>query len=202
MRIGGCHRTSLVDFPGRVAAVVFTQGCNFRCPWCHNRQLVDPHRFGAPLDTAAVLEHLARRVGKLTGVVVSGGEPTLQRGLASFLSTVKDLGFATKLDTNGSDPAKVEELLESGLVDFVALDLKAPWRRYDEACGTKVETVTIRDTIDLLRRRKVAHQLRTTEWTEFDDEERREMARIAEGSPWVRQSYRPPRADDFPLRAT
>lgn len=192
MRIGGCQKTSLVDFPGKVAAVVFAQGCDFRCPWCHNRQLVDPDRFGPGIPVDDVFRHLAARVGKLSGVVVSGGEPTLQPGLADFFGQVRALGFSTKLDTNGSRPGVVEGLVSRGLLDFVAVDLKAPWDRYDEACGKEVDADALRGTIAILRSSGIAHQLRTTDWAEFSSAERAEIEAIARGSPHVWQPFRHP----------
>ena len=132
MRIGGYVPCSLGDYPGRIAAVVFTQGCNWRCPWCHNPALVYPEQFTASLPEDDVFARLAARRARLDGVVVTGGEPTLQPDLPVFLGRVKALGFLVKLDTNGSRPRVVRELLAAGLVDFVAMDVKAPFARYDD----------------------------------------------------------------------
>lgn len=134
MRIGGFLKTSFCDWPGRLAAVVFAQGCNFRCPWCHNPSLV-PHDPAAPLvPEEEVLDWLARRKGMLGGVVVSGGEPTLQPDLLPFLVRLRGLGLAAKLDTNGSRPEVVQQALEAGLVDWVAVDYKVPARLYGLVC--------------------------------------------------------------------
>lgn len=194
MRIGGFVPCSLSDFPGRLAAVVFTQGCNWRCPWCHNPSLVYPEKFGRSLDEEGVWSKLALRVGKLDGVVVSGGEPTLQPDLAAFLKRAKTLGFQTKLDTNGSRPAVVRALLEQGLVDYVAMDLKAPWKRYGEAAGVDVDIVALQETVALLREKQVEHQLRTTLWPGLAEEDKSEISRCASGSPHVWQDYRVPQA--------
>ena len=134
MRIGGFVPVSLCDYPCRVAAVVFTQGCNFRCPFCHNGHLVGCEG-AALLDEAAVLAQLAERRNRLGGVVVTGGEPTLQGDLPQFLHALKQLGLAVKLDTNGSQPDVLQALLADRLVDYVAMDLKAPWARYDRLAG-------------------------------------------------------------------
>lgn len=190
MRIGGYEKSSLVDFPGRVAAVVFTQGCNFRCPWCHNRQLVEPSAFGPTIPVDDIFRHLGGRVGKLSGVVVTGGEPTLQPDLERFLERACALGFATKLDTNGSNPAVVQKLLDRALVDFIAVDLKAPWSRYDEACGVRVDTTSIQETIQLLQTQSIPHHLRTTDWAGFAPGEREEIEVIAEESALVWQDFR------------
>lgn len=192
MRIGGYEPSSLVDFPGHVAAVVFTQGCNFRCPWCHNRALVEPKEFGPILSVEFVMDHLERRRGKLSGVVVSGGEPTLQPDLADFLEGVRALGYPTKLDTNGSDPEALERLLARGLVDFVAMDLKAPWERYDEACGGRVDRIRLERSLAILRGSGVEHHLRTTDWAGFAPDERAAIERIAQGSALRWQTFRRP----------
>ncbi len=192
MRIGGFVPCSVSDFPGRLAAVVFTQGCNWRCPWCHNPALVYPERFTLPLPVFEVLARLAARRGKLDGVVVSGGEPTLQPGLGAFLAEVRKLGFATKLDTNGSRPAVVRALLAFGLLDFVAMDLKAPWSRYAEAAGTEVSTAALVETIALLRSSGIAHQLRTTRWPGLTADDERLISALAAGSPHAWQEYRVP----------
>ena len=197
MRIGGYVPCSLSDFPGHLAAVVFTQGCNWRCPWCHNPALVYvPDHFTPPLAEADVLARLAARRGKLDGVVVSGGEPTLQADLAAFLAKVKSLGFATKLDTNGSRPEVVQALLAAQLVDFVAMDIKAPWARYAEATGVPVDTAILTETLVLLRASGIAHQLRTTRWPGLTTADCIAIAALTAGSPHVWQEYRDRAARD------
>lgn len=191
MRIGGYVPCSLSDFPGRISAVVFTQGCNWRCPWCHNPALVHPQHFTLPLPVTDILARLAQRRGRIDGVVITGGEPTLQSDLGDFLASVKALGFATKLDTNGSRPAVVRSLLDAGLVDFVAMDLKAPWTRYAAAAGLEVSTVCLAETIALLRDRGIPHQLRTTRWPGLTEADCAAITRLAQESPHVWQQYRP-----------
>lgn len=192
MRIGGYVRSSLVDFPARVASVVFVQGCDLRCPWCHNPALVRPALFSPPIPEEDVFRHLEERRGKLSGVVVTGGEPTLQPDLAAFLERVRSLGFSVKLDTNGTRPDVLEDILGRGLADFVAVDLKAPWSRYREACGTEVDIDALRRSIDLLRSSGVDHQLRTTDWAAFPPDQRREIEEIATGSVHAWQEFRRP----------
>jgi pyruvate formate lyase activating enzyme len=191
MKIGGYVPCSLSDYPGRLAAVVFTQGCNWRCPWCHNPALVYPERFTAPLAEETVFARLAARRAKLDGVVVTGGEPTLQPDLAAFLGRVKALGFLVKLDTNGSRPRIVRELLSAGLLDFVAMDVKAPWPRYAEAAGAAVEAETLAETIALVRGSGVEHQLRTTRWPGLGAEDEPAIREIVRGSPHTWQEWRP-----------
>ena len=124
MRILGLQKLSLVDFPGKVAATVFTGGCDLRCPFCHNAPLVLPGRGTSALDAGGVLDFLASRRGLLDGVVLSGGEPLLQPDAADFLAEVKAMGFAVKLDTNGCHPDALADILDRRLADYVAMDIK------------------------------------------------------------------------------
>lgn len=134
MKIHGIQKMTLLDFPGKVACTVFLGGCNFRCPFCHNFELVDG-AMPPQTDDAALLALLERRRGLLDGVCVTGGEPTLHAGLPQLLRQIKALGFAVKLDTNGTNPAVVAELATDGLVDYVAMDLKNSPERYAETVG-------------------------------------------------------------------
>lgn len=194
-RIGGYVPCSLSDYPGCIAAVVFTQGCNWRCPWCHNTALVYPRLFTPPLSPADILARLAARKKQLDGVVISGGEPTLQAGLAAFATRVRALGFKIKLDTNGSRPHIVRELHAQRLVDFVAMDIKAPFtRRYDEAAGCAVHLEKLGETLSFLRESGIAHQLRTTRWPGLGADDMDAIRALAAGSPHVWQDHRPPEA--------
>lgn len=157
MQIAGIQKTSTVDFPGQLAAVLFTPGCNFNCFYCHNRQLLHD----TPLmEQAEILAFLEKRAGMLDGLVVSGGEPTLQSGLPAFLRRAKSLGYQTKLDTNGSNPDVVSRLLADGLVDYMAVDYKAPFERYEALCGQDARGVW--ETLALLDGAGVGWELRTT----------------------------------------
>lgn len=154
--IAALHPCSFVDFPGRLAAVVFTQGCNLRCRYCHNPELCSPMG-ERTMPRTAVIELLERRQGKLDGVVITGGEPTLHDDLAALLADVRGLGYATKLDTNGTRPAMVATLVEQHLLDFVAVDVKLPpGADSSDLCGTpnqgsaSVETLAALSTTDIL----------------------------------------------------
>lgn len=162
MKIGGYQKCSLIDYPGKVAAVVFTQGCNWRCPFCHNRSLVIPARFQPAVPEEQLFAHLEQRRGQLDGVVVTGGEPTLQPGLAAFLRRVRALGYATKLDTNGSRPNVIAALLNEQLLDYVAMDVKGPLASYSRFAGHHVDTGTIELSIELIRTSGVSYEFRTT----------------------------------------
>ncbi len=161
LHIKGLVKTSLIEFPGHIATVVFTGGCNFRCPYCHNADLVANPADLPDIPVAEVLEFLAQRRQLVDGVVVSGGEPTLQPGLPEFLRAVKGLGFATKLDTNGSRPDVLRVLLAEGLLDYVALDLKTPLERYESALGAPSH-VAVGESIRLVLASGVTHEFRTT----------------------------------------
>jgi pyruvate formate lyase activating enzyme len=162
VKIGGLQKASLIDYPGKVGAVVFTQGCNFRCPFCHNPELVNTAFFRTPIPEDDILGFLNTRRGKLDAVTVTGGEPTLQEDLASFLQKIKDLGFLIKIDTNGSFPAMIGILLEKGLVDYFAMDLKGPLHKYELITRTKVNISDLRESIALIAGSSIPHEFRTT----------------------------------------
>ena len=158
MRFGGLQKTTLLDFPGKVSAVVFTQGCNFSCPYCHNPDLVTGGR--QELAQAEVVAFLEERRDVLSGVVISGGEPTLQDDLPEFCATLKNLGYAVKLDTNGSRPDVLRELLCAELVDYVAMDVKADPARYPAALCAPGAGKDVPRSMDLLEETRAGHEFR------------------------------------------
>lgn len=162
MRIGGLQKFSLIDYPKKVAAVVFTQGCNFRCPFCHNSDLVLPEQYNNPISEEEVLAFLEKRKGQLTGVVVTGGEPTIHKDLADFLRKIKTLGYAVKLDTNGSDPEFLKALVDGGLVDYIAMDIKTSLPRYSEASAVDVDIQNIKKSISFIINCGLDYHFRTT----------------------------------------
>jgi len=162
MRIGGFQRFSLLDYPGQLAAIVFTQGCNFRCPYCHNPALVKPELFEPPLDTEWVLHFLYRRRKKLSAVVITGGEPTLQDDLIPFLKLLKAMRFKVKLDTNGSLPEVLETIAAHGLADYFAMDVKAPLPLYQLLTCSQTQNAAITQSMEIIRRAGVPYEFRTT----------------------------------------
>ncbi len=162
MLIGGLLKFSLIDYPGKVAAVVFTQGCNYRCPFCHNPELVLPELFTEPLAVDEVLGFLEKRRGQLQGVVITGGEPTLHEGLKAFIRRVKAMGYLVKLDTNGSRPQVLRGILDENLVDLIAMDIKASPAGYARATGGRGVLEDVRASIDLIKRSGIDHIFRTT----------------------------------------
>jgi pyruvate formate lyase activating enzyme len=162
MKIGGFQKFSLLDYPGQLAAIVFTQGCNFRCPYCHNPELVDPLRYSLAWPAARVLDFLKRRRGKLGAVVVTGGEPTFQPGLVRFIHKLKKMDYLVKLDTNGSKPDVLQELADLGLVDYWAMDLKAPEDLYSLITRSDTPFPRILRSMDILRGSGKGYEFRTT----------------------------------------
>ncbi len=162
MKIGGLIKFTLIDFPGRPAAVIFTQGCNLRCRYCHNPELVYPHLFTEPAPTEEIMSFLQRRQGSLDGVVISGGEPTLHDDLPAFISQIKELGYAVKLDTNGTRPEMLQELIDKKLVDYIAMDLKAPLDKYVLITGIETNPEIILKSMDIIRQSGLEYEFRTT----------------------------------------
>jgi len=161
MLIGGLHKLSLIDYPGKLSAVVFTRGWNFRCPYCHNPELIESNG-GDIIEEEEVFSFLDERKGKLDGVVMTGGEPTLQSDIAEFLEKVKRLGFFIKLDTNGSYPERIKELIDRKLLDYIAMDIKAPLYKYNRITLTSIDTERIVESIHLIMNSGIDYEFRTT----------------------------------------
>ena len=163
MVLKGLQKLTLLDFPGKMAATVFTGGCNFRCPFCHNGSLVIPERFGETLPEEEFFAFLNKRRGILEGVCVSGGEPTLYPDLADFIKRIRSLGFLVKLDTNGSQPSRLKGLIDEGLLDYVAMDIKSSKEGYSRAVGMEnFDLSDIEKSVEILKEGKVDFEFRTT----------------------------------------
>ncbi len=163
MQINGFQKLTLLDFPEKVACIVFTAGCNFRCPFCHNASLVTHIDNSNVIAEQEVLEYLKKRKGILEGVSITGGEPLLQGDIEEFIEKVKALGYAVKLDTNGTFPDKLIRLVERGLIDYVAMDIKNSKEKYANTAGvTQLDLSNIQKSIDYLLEGKVDFEFRTT----------------------------------------
>jgi len=161
--IGGVQKTTLIDFPGKVAAIVFTQGCNFRCGYCHNPSLLlNKEKVVNNYTTKDFFSFLQTRIGKLDGVVITGGEPTLQSGLYDFIKEIKQMGFAVKLDTNGTNPDVIKKLLNYNLLDYIAMDIKAPIEKYENIVCRNIKQENILRSIYLIINCKIDYEFRTT----------------------------------------
>ena len=172
MNIHGLQKLTLLDYPGKVACTVFLAGCNLRCPFCHNSELLDAAAAPPVMDDAALLSFLKKRQGMLDGVAFTGGEPLLRPELPELLKAVRELGYAVKLDTNGTLPDALSRVLDAGLADYVAMDVKNSPARYAETCGLETMDLSpVYASIDLLRSRAPDYEFRTTVMAELHDED-------------------------------
>lgn len=163
IKIGGFVKTSFVDYPGKIASVVFTRGCNFNCGYCHNSFLINDKQGKDFLASDEIFNYLSKRRNIINAVVISGGEPTLQKDLYCFLKKIKTLGLDIKLDTNGTNPFILQKLMEEKLVDFIAMDIKAPLNKYSQVCGkTNPDLFSIRRSVELIKGYEIHHEFRTT----------------------------------------
>lgn len=167
MRIGGLQKLTLLDFPGKVACTIFLQGCNFRCPFCHNSPLL---RGTDELPVSQVLDFLRARMGLLDGVAITGGEPLLT-DIAPLLRNIKALGYLVKLDTNGAFPDRLRALLDEGLIDYVAMDIKNAPEKYEKTAGAAVCLSDIEESVRLLLDGKISYEFRTTVVDELHEAE-------------------------------
>ncbi|MBQ5677721.1 MAG: anaerobic ribonucleoside-triphosphate reductase activating protein [Clostridia bacterium] len=168
MVINGFQKLTLLDYPGRVACTIFTAGCNMRCPFCHNASLVTHIDNDNTFSTEEVLSYLEKRQGILEGVCITGGEPLLQPDIKEFITEIKKLGYAVKLDTNGTFPEKLKELVNEGLVDYVAMDIKNSKAKYKETAGiNNLDLSKIEESVDFLINGNMDFEFRTTIVSEF-----------------------------------
>lgn len=177
MLISGIQKLTLLDFPGKTACTIFCYGCNFLCPFCHNALLVT-EKAESFIDEEEIFSFLRKRQGILDGVCVTGGEPTLQKDLKSFLKRIKDMGFAVKLDTNGYKPDLLKEIIDEGLCDYVAMDIKNTPEKYALTVGKTIDTEKILQSISILKEGKIPCEFRTTVVKDFHREE--DITEIAE----------------------
>lgn len=168
MQIMGLQKMTLLDYPGYVAATIFTGGCNFRCPFCQNASLVNMEE--EIIDEAYIFKYLAERKKYLDGVCITGGEPTLQKGLIDFIRKIKNMGYKVKLDTNGTNSQTIEILIDQNLLDFVSMDIKNSKEKYSLTSGANVDLLEIEKTIALLKKSNIDYEFRTTIVYEFHNE--------------------------------
>ncbi len=164
MKIGGLQKTTLIDYPGRIAATIFLCECNFRCPWCYSSELVLPEKIKKQpkISEKDFFKFLKERKGLLEGAVICGGEPAINKGLPEFIKKIRKLGYLVKLDTNGSSPEMLKKLIDDKLIDYVAMDIKGPKERYSQFAGIKVDVKKIQKSIDILKEGKVDYEFRST----------------------------------------
>lgn len=189
----GLQRLSLIDYPGKLCATIFTPGCNFRCPYCYNEDIILNYPEMPKMPEDKIIEFLHPRLGFLDGVCVTGGEPTIHRELPKFLGRLKSIGSLVKLDTNGSRPKALAYVMEKGLVNYIALDVKVPLGRYEETVRYRVKPEGLKETIKLIRRSGIDHEFRTTVVPGLlDGDDLEEIAVTLAGSKrYVLQQFRP-----------
>lgn len=181
MKICGFQKMTMLDYPGKVACTVFTGGCNFRCPFCHNALLVTEVDECVLWDENEIIEYLYKRKGIIDGVCITGGEPLMQKDIAGFLRKVKGTGLPVKLDTNGSYPEKLRELVAEGLIDYVAMDIKNSKEKYPATVGLeKYDISKVEESVDFLLSGAVDYEFRTTVVKEFHT-----AADIADITEWI-----------------
>jgi pyruvate formate lyase activating enzyme len=193
MRIGGIQKLTLIDFPGTIATTVFTVGCSFRCPFCHNPELVLPENF-PPLNNmeSEFFDHLEKRKGKLEGVCITGGEPTIQPDIIQFIDKIKKMGFKVKLDSNGTQPIVLEKIIKMGLVDYIAMDIKSSPENYSVAVGLNADVEAIKKSVKMIMGSGIPYEFRTTAVPGIHSEEDfLEIAKWIKGaSAYYLQEYR------------
>ena len=177
MKICGIEKFSMVDWDTKIVCTLFASGCNFRCPFCHNASLALSNQ--APLDENEIFDYLEKRKGLLDGVCVSGGEPTLSHDLEEFIGKIKALGYKVKLDTNGTNPTMVQNLINKGLVDYIAMDVKNSPEKYATTTGlASISLDNILESVRIIKSSGIAHEFRTTIIKEFHTEN--DLKRIAD----------------------
>jgi len=170
MIIKGFRKLSLIEYPGKISAVVFLGKCDFRCHFCYNIDLVKNYKKLPDIPEKKILDFLSTRKGLLDGVAITGGEPTIHKGLPTFIKKIKELGFLVMVETNGSNPGMIKELIDNKLLDYIAMDIKAPLKKYDKVTGVKVNKKKIQESIDIIRNSGVDHEFRMTVVPKLFDE--------------------------------
>ena len=195
MKFAGLIKNSFVDYPNEIAAVAFTLGCNFNCWYCHNKQLIQMNNKEIELiDEKEVLDFLESRKGFLDGVVISGGEPTLHKDLKQFILKVKNLGFKVKLDTNGTNPKLLKELIDEKLINFVAMDIKQSLSKYKNLVGDNCSVENIQKSINIILNSDIDYEFRTTFSPDISVDDIVEIAKMIKGARvYAIQKYNPPK---------
>ena len=183
MKIGGLQKTSLLDYPDAISAIIWTVECNFRCPFCYNKDLVLGKVENIPEEE--IFAFLEKRKGMLEGLVISGGEPLIQKDIVKFAEKVKKIGYLIKIDTNGMYPEKLKELIDKKLVDYIAMDIKAPKEKYDKLSGVRTDIKKIEKSIEIIKNSSVDYEFKTTFTPELLNKE--DIINIAK---WLKGSKR------------
>ncbi|HRW58939.1 MAG TPA: anaerobic ribonucleoside-triphosphate reductase activating protein [Chlamydiales bacterium] len=183
MRVGGLLKLSLIDYPQKLSCVIFTQGCPFRCHFCHNPSLVLPEKFTPVIEEEEIFNFLQKRVGQLDAVVISGGEPTIQKDLITFAKKIRQLGYFIKLDTSGIRPDVIQKLLDEKLVDYIAMDIKTSSLKYESIINVNIDLNAIKTSIELIKNSSIDYEFRTTILPDHHQEEEvHQMGELIKGA--------------------
>ena len=182
VKISGFQKTSLVDYPDKIVSTIFTSGCNFRCGFCHNPELVTGNNLPL-ISEQEIINHLKQHKNFLDGICITGGEPTLHQDLPEFIKKIKQVGFLVKLDTNGTNPEMLESLIKNNLIDYIAMDIKAPIEKYKEIVNVEVSTGKIQKSIEFIQNSGIDYEFRTTLLPDILN--KKDMLKIAE---WLKGS--------------
>lgn len=197
MKLGGLQKCSLIDYPGKVSCIIFTQGCNFKCPWCHNGSLLLDKK-NELISTDEIFSFLQTRIGLLDAVTITGGEPTIQQNIIPFLKRLRKLPFLIKLDTNGYNPSVLREVIAHRLVDYIAMDIKAPFEKYQLLTNTVLDIKLIKESIDLIKKSNIDYEFRTTYVAGMLDET--DLIKISDemknARKWIVQEFKPEKSMD------
>ena len=183
MQIGGLQKTSLIDYPDKLAAIVFTAGCNFRCGFCYNPELVTQIDKKSLVSEKDIIEFLEKRKKVLDGVVITGGEPTMHKDLPKFIRKIKKMGYLVKLDTNGTNPKMLSKLIKDKLIDYIAMDIKGSLRRYMGIVKVKVDTKSIKESIEIIMGSGLPYEFRSTILPKlYKKQDLERMAKLVQGA--------------------
>lgn len=203
MIIGGFQPISMIDYPGEICSIIFTRGCNFNCSYCHNKKLIKNNCLGNRLDENKILSRLAQRKKMVGATVISGGEPTLQKDLIDFMQKIKKINLKIKLDTNGSKPDILAEIIKLNLVDYVAMDIKAPLNKYNKITRSNIDVNNIKKSISLLINSPVKYEFRTTIGKHFlSPDDLNEIGQAINGASlhYLQQYHQPPTQKNISLK--
>jgi len=178
---GGFQEFTLIDYPNKVSCIIFTQGCNFKCGWCHNPELVEFNQ-ESRIKEEEIFSFLEKRKGKLDAVVITGGEPTLQQDLINFIKKIKSMNFLVKLDTNGSNPQTIKKLIDFKIIDYLAMDVKAPLEKYNEITNSHVDLEKIKETIKLITNSNLDYEFRTTVIRQLNKQDIIDIVKLIKGT--------------------
>jgi len=193
MIISGLQKTTLIDYPGKIAAIIFSRGCNFRCRYCHNPELVDPDNYYPEIKQEEIIDFLEKRRNVLEGVVITGGEPLIHSDIKEFIKKVKELEYAVKLDTNGTNPTLLQELIDEKLIDYIAMDIKHLPHRYSEVTPSSPDIKKIKQSIEIIKKSKLPYEFRTTVLPKlFNKKDFEDIGKMLKGvSAYYIQQFRP-----------